>query len=414
MTDVSHVLVVGASLAGLRTALALREAGFGGRITMIGAERHPPYDRPPLSKQVLVGDRPAAHPLHGAAELEASWALGDAATALDVRTGTVTTASGVRHRGDAVVIATGAVPRAWTGPGSALPGVTNLRTAEDADRVRGALDRGARVLVVGGGFVGAEVAAAARTRGRPVVLAIREPAALIRSLGAGAAGVVTEGLRRSGVDVRVSTRLSALSAGPDGSVAAARLDDGTEVEADLVVLGIGADPATRWLRGSGLLLGDGVVCDEYCRALLADGALPTLPIVAVGDVARWADPLRIGELTAVRHWSNAAEQARAAAGTLLAEPAELIPYRHIPSFWSDLTAPGLKIRIRAVGDGRGADRWAVVDGSLDAGAALVRYERRGRVVGAVSLNRPRLLPALRAQILAGACADQPSAPAPML
>ena len=159
------MLVVGASLAGLRTAQALRALSLGGEITVLGAEVHPPYDRPPLSKRVLTGGRVAMEPLTGIDEVRATWMLGDPASGLDVDSGTVRARSGATYRADAIVIATGATARPWDVPGSDLLGVISLRTAEDATNLRAALERGARILVVGGGFVGAEVAAAARARG---------------------------------------------------------------------------------------------------------------------------------------------------------------------------------------------------------------------------------------------------------
>ncbi len=399
MAAPAHILVVGASLAGLRTAQALRSLGFEGQITILGAERHLPYDRPPLSKQVLHGSRAAARPLAGIDEVRATWVLGDPAVRLDVGSGTVATASGGAITADAIVLATGAGPRAWAGQGDRLPGVISLRTADDADALAAALERGSRVAVVGGGFVGVEVAAAARSRGCETTLIVREALPLLKTLGEHLAHTVTGALRNAGVDVRASTGLASLG---DGSLTRAVLDDGSAVPADIVVIGIGVDANVGWLRDSGLRIDDGVVCDETCRALMVDGAPAPLPIVAVGDVARWADPLRGGRLTAVRHWSNAGEQARAAASTLLDATGASQPYRHVPTFWSDLTAPGLQLKIRAVGHTVPADTAMVLDGSLDSGSALVGYEHDGRIVAAVSLNRPRHLPLLRNRILAGA------------
>jgi 3-phenylpropionate/trans-cinnamate dioxygenase ferredoxin reductase component len=402
VTRPSRVLIVGASLAGLRTAQSLRALDFEGEITILGAEVHPPYDRPPLSKGVLTGGRLALQRLAGVDDVHATWMPGDPATALDTDTGTVRTTSGARYTADAIVIATGASARPWDVPGNDLPGVMSLRTAEDASQLAAALDRAARILVVGGGFVGVEVAAAARSRGCATILVVRERLPLLGTLGREAAGTITAGLRNSGVDVRTSTSVTALAAGEDGALASAALDDGTTVLADVAVIGIGVDANTAWLRGSGLWLDDGVVCDESCRALLRNGDRTRIPIVTVGDVARWADPLRDGRLTTVRHWSNAGEQARAAAASLLAAPGEEQPYRHVPTFWSDLVVPRLQLKIRAVGHTAAADSVEVIEGSLDGGSALIAYGLEGRIVGAVSLNRPRRLPALRELILAGA------------
>ncbi|MEY2849523.1 MAG: hypothetical protein RI885_2190 [Actinomycetota bacterium] len=400
-----RVLIVGASLGGLRSAQALRADGFDGDITVLGAESHPPYDRPPLSKQVLTGDRPATRPLAGIDAVRATWILGDPAATLDLAAGAVTTKSGVVHSADAIVIATGASPRWWTGPGARTPGVIGLHTAEDARVLRAALDRGADIVVVGGGFVGAEVAAAARARGCRAVLAVRAGLVLLSALGLEVARFVTDRLDDAGVDLRTSTTLTALTAGADGSLARADFDDGSTVRAGLAVIGIGVEPSTAWLRGSGLILEDGIVCDENCLALVRPGVATSVPVVAVGDVARLPDPLGSGALVAVRHWSNATEQAKAAAATLLAPRGTAPSYRQVPTFWSDLTAPGLRLRLRGVGMTRGADAISVVDGSLEAGAALVGYWRDGTMVGAVSLDRPRRLPEMRDLILAGAAID---------
>jgi NADPH-dependent 2,4-dienoyl-CoA reductase/sulfur reductase-like enzyme len=401
MSALRDVVVVGAGLAGLSAAQQLRELGFDGTLTVVGDEPRPPYDRPPLSKRVLTAAEPPDVALPGADALGAGWSLGAPAVALDPVEGTVTTADGRRHRADGVVIATGARPRPWSGPGAALHGVRPLATLPDALALREVLDRAGRLLVLGGGFVGAEVAAAARSRGSAVTV-VEQREVLLGALGTVAGRVVTDLLARAGVDVRTATTLRALEGDRRGAVRRAVLSDGAELVVDAVVVGTGVAADIRWLRDSGLLLDDGVVCDGACRAVRRRGAgAPGVPVVVAGDVARRPDPLLDGRLTAVRHWSNAREQGAAAARTLItgaAAPA----YVHVPSFWSDLDTPAGRLRIRSVGHTSDADAVQVLDGDLATGKALLAYGRAGRLVGAVSLDRPRHRAALRDQIAARA------------
>ncbi len=405
MSALRDVVVVGAGLAGLHAAQQLRELGFDGTLTIIGDEPRPPYDRPPLSKRVLTAPEPPEVALPGADALGAGWSLGTPAVALDPGERRVATADGRRHRADAVVIATGARPRPWSGPGASLHGVRPLATLVDALALRDVLDRAGRLLVLGGGFVGAEVAAAARSRGSAVTVVEQRDVLLGRPLGTEGGGVVTDLLARAGVDVRTATTLRALEGDRRGAVRRAVLSDGTELVVDAVVVGTGVAADTRWLRTSGLLLDDGVVCDSACRAVPRRGAAPGVPVVVAGDVARRPDPLLDGRLTTVRHWSNAREQGAAAARTLVAGalPGTAAPaYVHVPSFWSDLDTPAGRLRIRSVGHTADADAVHVLDGDLATGKALIAYGRAGRLVGAVSLDRPRHLAALRGQIAARA------------
>ncbi len=384
----NSIAIAGASLAGLRAAEALRRLGYSGRIAMVGAEPHLPYDRPPLSKEVLTGkwgpERTALRTQAGSAEdLALDWRLGVRATALDLGARELALSDGSRLRFDGLVIATGAAPRALRGQ-PPLAGVHTLRTLEDALAIRAALERSPRVAVVGAGFIGAEVAASCRARGLEVVVLEALPAPLSRAFGAEMGGLIAALHRDHGVDLRTGVGVAALEGA--GRVERVRLTDGTSVAADLVVVGIGVSPATAWLEGSGLRIDDGVVCDSTCTA--APG------VVAAGDVARWTNSLFDGESMRVEHWTNAVEQGAAAAAALLAGPGAAEPFANAPFFWSD--QHGVKIQLA----GRAAlgDEMRVVDGSLAERRFVALYGRRGRLVGALAWSRPRLAIAYRSLI----------------
>jgi NADPH-dependent 2,4-dienoyl-CoA reductase/sulfur reductase-like enzyme len=385
------VVVVGASLAGLRAAEELRHRGFDGRLTVVGDEEHRPYDRPPLSKQVLAGswdlDRieltvGAEGGLDG---LDVDWRLGTRATGLDPAGRRVTLAGGEDVLYDGLVIATGARPRALPGTGQ-LAGVHTLRTLDDCLAVRADLDAGARrVVVVGAGFIGSEVAATCRGRGCEVTVLEALPVPLGRALGDEMGSAMGDLHRDHGVAVRLGVGVAGIEGA--GRVERVRLADDTVVEADLVVVGIGVTPNTGWLEGSGLALDDGVVCDATTRA--APG------IVAAGDVARWPSH-RFGELMRVEHWDNAIAMGEHAARRLLedlaggaASPGE--PYDPVPWFWSDQ----YDRKIQLAGRSGDADEVRVVDGSVDERRFVALYRRGDRLIGALAMNRPRLLVAFR-------------------
>jgi NADPH-dependent 2,4-dienoyl-CoA reductase/sulfur reductase-like enzyme len=385
------VVVVGASLAGLRAAEELRHRGFDGRLTVVGDEEHRPYDRPPLSKQVLAGswdlDRieltvGAEGGLDG---LDVDWRLGTRATGLDPAGRRVTLAGGEDVLYDGLVIATGARPRALPGTGQ-LAGVHTLRTLDDCLAVRADLDAGARrVVVVGAGFIGSEVAATCRGRGCEVTVLEALPVPLGRALGDEMGSAMGDLHRDHGVAVRLGVGVAGIEGA--GRVERVRLADDTVVEADLVVVGIGVTPNTGWLEGSGLALDDGVVCDATTRA--APG------IVAAGDVARWPSH-RFGELMRVEHWDNAIAMGEHAARRLLedlaggaASPGE--PYDPVPWFWSDQ----YDRKIQLAGRSADADEVRVVDGSVEERRFVALYRRGDRLIGALAMNRPRLLVAFR-------------------
>jgi NADPH-dependent 2,4-dienoyl-CoA reductase/sulfur reductase-like enzyme len=372
-----RVVVVGASLAGFRAAEELRALGHDGPIALVGAEAHRPYERPPLSKQVLAGKQPPdateVLPVTGSLDdLDLDWHLGEAATALDLGDRTVALAGGARLPFDGLVITTGASARPL--PGTAhLDGVHTLRTLDDCLALRAALDAAPRrVVVVGAGFIGSEVAATCRGVGVDVSLVEALPVPLERGLGREMGAVLADVHRDHGVDVRLGVGV----AGLDGSarVEQVRLSDGTALEADVVVVGIGVSPNTAWLDGSGLTLDDGVVCDERCVA--APG------VVAAGDVARWTNP-RFGEAMRVEHWDNAVAMGTHVARVLLA-PEEAPAFDPVPWFWSDQYDRKLQLAGRA----GGGDTVEVVSGSVEERRFVAFYGRGGRIVGVLGMNQP--------------------------
>lgn len=393
-------VVVGASLAGLRGAEALRRAGFDGPLTIVGAEPHPPYDRPHLSKHVLTGEVAAdATALPNLHPLNATWRLGVAAAALDRTRRSVTLADGSEVPYDRLLIATGTRARAWPDAEEGrLSGVHTLRGRDDALAVRGALAAGPkRVLVIGGGFIGCEVAASCRTLGLPVTLVEPGPAPLARVLGRHLGAVMAAFHEGRGVDLRSGVRVERLREDGAGHVAGAEFDDGGSVDADLVIVALGAVRNTEWLDGSGLAAdANGIDCDAAGHVLDGQGR-PDRAIAAAGDVARFPHPLYGGRRVALEHWGHAVAQG-AHAGRLLAGAAPAAPYAEIPAFWSSQAG----ITIKSVGLTEGADGLVIAQGDLKTGRFLAVYGRDGRTVAAVSFDSARWLPAYAEQIAAGA------------
>lgn len=374
------VVVVGASLAGSRAAAQLRAEGFDGRLEVLGAERHRPYDRPPLSKELLKGDADDVS-LRCAEDVE--WVLGDAAVRLDLAARTVQTASGRELAFDGLVIATGSAPRRLAELDPARRGVVELRTLDDALALRSALAARPRLAIVGGGFIGVEVASTARALGVEVELVTRDPPLIAagRLVSETAAAMLPD----HGVAVHAGRRVAATLGGErvEGLV----LDDGTRVAADLVLSAVGAAPITGWLAGSGLRVADGIECDAACAALGAER------VVACGDVARWPNAAFGGASMRIEHWTNAAEQGVAAARTLLHDAAAG-EYAPIPSFWSD----HFGVRMQCIGMPARADRFEIVEGApADRRFAAAAY-RGDRLVGGVAYGMPRPLARLRAQL----------------
>ncbi|GAA3157006.1 MULTISPECIES: NAD(P)/FAD-dependent oxidoreductase [Blastococcus] len=375
-------VVVGASLAGLRAVESARKSGYTGRLILVGAEEHLPYDRPPLSKTFLdPGDEPAM-PHHRTEDelraLDVELRLGVPATALDTAGREIILGDDEWLRYERLVIATGA--RARQLPGKQLDGMHTLRTVEDARSIRRALDAGCRTVVVGGGFIGSEVASAARKRDVDVTILEAAPLPLVRAVGEQMAAPCADLHARNGTELRCGVSVTGLEG--EDRVEGVALSDGSVLPADLVVVGIGADPVTDWLTDSGLQVDDGVVCDETLRA--------DTEVYAAGDVARWPNPL-FGRTMRLEHWTSAAEQGAAAARNALA-PAEATPYGTVPYFWSDWYTDKLQmVGITA------ADEVTVI-GDLDGTRWLALYRHEDLLVGALALNMPGKIMKYRAMI----------------
>ncbi len=371
------IAIVGMSLAGLRAAETLRRDGFEGRLTAIGAEPHLPYDRPPLSKELLAGKwEPEQTVLRkqGVDDLDLDLRFGRRATGLDLAARAVDLDDGDRIAFDGLVVATGSTPRVLPGLAE-LDGVFVLRTIDDALAIRGRLDGAPRVVVIGAGFIGAEVAATCRGRGLDVTVLEALPQPMVRGLGPDIGAVCAALHRDHGVDLRLGVSVTAVEG--DGRVERVRLADGETIEVDLLVVGIGVRPVTDWLEGSGLTISDGVVCDETCLA--APG------VVAAGDVARWPNPLFDGESMRLEHWTNATEQGVAAAQRLLAEAGDAVPFAPVPFVWSDQ----YDVKIQSVGRFDANDELHVGHGSLAERRFVALFGRNDRIVGALGFSRPR-------------------------
>ncbi|ADB33145.1 FAD-dependent pyridine nucleotide-disulphide oxidoreductase [Kribbella flavida DSM 17836] len=375
-TGPSSLVVVGASLAGVRAVEAARKAGFAGRITLIGDERHLPYDRPPLSKDLLAPGGPI-DPVTFRSRAELVDELGvelllDApATGLDPEA-QVVDIGGDDVAYDALVVATGAAARSLPGTEN-LVGVHVLRTLDDARAVRRALDEGARTVVVGAGFIGSEVASAARKRGLPATIVEALPTPLVRSVGPDLGLALASLHTRNGTALRCGQSVDVVEG--TGRVEGVRLADGTVIDADLVVVGIGAVPRTEWLAGSGLPVENGVICDEFLRA----GAPG---VYAAGDVARWHNVL-FDRSMRVEHWSTAAEQGARAARNALS-PAQAQSYATVPYFWSDWYGSRIQFAGVATNDG-----YEIVSGDPAGDHFVALYREGDRLTGVLTLNGQR-------------------------
>ena len=364
------VVVVGGGIAGTRAAETLRREGFDGDLTIVGAERHAPYHRPPLSKKLLTGKvHRAGVDMAPQFDMQARVLRGASALKLDTASRTLF----VRDDGqdmalafDGLVIASGASPREWPG-GTGLDGVLVLRTVEDCLAIRERLNTGAHVVVVGGGFIGAEVAASCRSIGLQVTLIERSSSPLLAALGDELAPRWAELHRGHGVDLRTGVGVEQFVG--DGRVKAVALSDGSQVRADVVVIGLGVTPATDWLAGSDIHVDDGVICDATGAV---DGATG---IVAAGDVARWWHPLYERHLR-IEHWDHAARQGAAAARTLLAGPQRAEPYDDIPYFWSDQ----YDVKVQMLGVPTDYDALEIVEGDSRSWQFVAAYGRDSRTV----------------------------------
>ncbi|MER5942336.1 FAD-dependent oxidoreductase [Streptomyces sp. NPDC001928] len=378
-----RIVVVGASAAGLAAAETLRREGYDGTLTLVGDEPTAPYDRPPLSKQLLSGEwEPERLDLRTTADLaglDLDLCLGTPATGLRLADAEVELADGSTAAYDGLIVATGVRPRRLPGEGGHV-----LRTLDDAVRLRDRLAPGKRLVVVGAGFLGAEAAAVARRAGCEVTLLEPAPVPLAHAVGTEVGEVLTSAHLERGIDLRCGVTVTEVTGH------GVRLADGELVEADEVLVAVGSLPNTDWLDGSGLTVGDGVVCDAYCEA--ARG------VYAAGDVARWYNPL-FGTSMRIEHRTNAAEQGMAAARNLLAAPEARKPFAPVPYFWSDQ----YDMKIQAYGYLRGHDEVAVVEGDLAQRRFVAAYRTGERITGALAVGMPpRVIRRWRQAIATGA------------
>ncbi|RYF56224.1 MAG: FAD-dependent oxidoreductase [Comamonadaceae bacterium] len=378
-----RIVVAGGSLGGLATVEALRKNGHTGPITVLSDENVLPYDRPPLSKQFLKGewntDKIRLRTPEAVATLEVDWRLGVGASGLDLAAKEVIGSDGTRILFDDLVVATGTRPR--TLPDTAdLAGVYTLRTLDDSLALRSELRAGAHAVIIGAGFIGAEVACAALQAGMVVSVVERMPLPLAEKLGPLVGGFCSDLQRRHGVDLRCGVGVTALD-GNEGRIRRVVLSDGSMLDADLVVVGIGAVPNTEWL-GAELPVDNGLQCDSHCAA--APG------VWGVGDVASWMNPLFNRQMR-IEHLTNAREQAALVAHNLLAAESDRKPFAPVPYFWSDQFGT----RLQFFGHSSPDDRVHVVagdpDGSAEGKPFITLFERDGVLVGAFGADASRQL-----------------------
>lgn len=383
------VVIVGGGLAAVRTAEQIRKSGYVGPVTIVSDEDHPPYDRPPLSKDVLQDSAKgfadvALKPAEFYSDSDITLRLGVAARSLDTAARTVTLTDGTVLGYDEVVIATGLVPKRIPSFPD-LAGIRVLRTLGEALDLREHAASAGRVVIVGAGFIGCEVAASLRKLGAEVALIEPQPAPLAGVLGERIGELVARLHRSEGVDVRTGVGVAEVRGEPGGRVGAVVLGDGTVLDADLVVVGIGSRPATDWLVGSGVALDNGVVCDEV-------GRTSEPHVWALGDVASWRDAT--GHQVRVEHWSNVADQARVLVPAMLRQdvPSPVV----VPYFWSDQ----YDVKIQCLGEPNADDVVHLVED--DGRKFLAYYERDGVLAGVVGGGMPGKVMKARGKIAAGA------------
>ncbi|GGL15478.1 NAD(P)/FAD-dependent oxidoreductase [Nocardia jinanensis] len=382
-----RVLVVGASAAGLSVVEGLRRAGYEDALTLVGDEPHLPYDRPPLSKQLLSGawhtEKLTLRPAEAYQDLGVELELGTPAASLDASAREVRLTDGTALGYDALVVATGVRARALPGI-DGIEGVHLLRNLEDALALQRSLAARPHLAIVGGGFIGAEAAAVARELGCRVTMITDRPVPLSDAVGAEVGDMLTTVHRDHGVDIVTEAMVESVTS-EKGRATGVRLVDGRIVDADIVVIGIGTRPNVEWLAGSGIPLGNGVECDETLSA--GNG------IWAAGDVASFPDP-DTGERIRIEHRTNASEQGSAVARNILARAGEATPFRSVPYVWSDQ----YDLKIQIYGRSRGADRIHVVDGDIAERKFTALCARDGRVTAALGVNMVRPLRALRSVV----------------
>jgi len=376
-----RLVIVGASLAGLRAAQAARRAGHDGELLVIGAEPHLPYTRPPLSKELLQGKQEIEQSALPVDELDVQWRLKTQATGLDRARRRVRLDDGSEEHYDRLIIATGCRARRFDGPGAQLAGVHTLRTLEDAIALRAALKDTRRLLVVGAGFIGCEVAASARSLGVAVTMVDIAGHPLV-PFGPALGERWAQLHRDHGVELRLGQGLEALY-GEEGDswVAGARLSDGETVAADTVLIALGAVLNSEWLTGSGLELDPGVACDQTLTSTRDPD------ILAAGDIASVPAALAAGARVRVEHWTTAAEHGQLAGRNALVAPGERTPHTAPPYVWTDQ----YEAKIQALGCPALAERSELVELAPDGGRLVAACVKDGLVVGVVAVNAARRL-----------------------
>ncbi len=386
-----RIVIVGASLAGLRAAEALREKGFRGELTIIGDEPHEPYDRPPLSKQVLKGWVPADNTkLPRLRPVDATWRLGVAAVGLDRANNQVLLANGEKVDYDRLLITTGTRARPWFNPEEAgLQGLFTVRTSDDAAKLAAALkDRPRRVLIVGSGFIGSEIASVCRDLDLEVTVAERGKAPLVGALGGVIGDIAAQMQLEAGVDLRTGVAVNALDGDGSGHVRQAHLSDGTAIEVDVVVASLGSIRNVEWLEDAQLATGFwGVACDAGCRAFDINGVV-TDNIFVAGDVARAPHVLYEYEFMSQEHWDNAVSGAEVAANNMITLGLDRRPHLPLPSFWSGQFG----VNIKGAGVCSFGDEIVFTQGSVEDRRFAAAYGYKGRIVGAVTFNHGKWLP----------------------
>jgi NADPH-dependent 2,4-dienoyl-CoA reductase/sulfur reductase-like enzyme len=385
-----RIVIVGASLAGLRAAEALRDQGFTGPLTLIGDEVHEPYDRPPLSKQVLKGWVPAGNTkLPRMREINADWRLGVAAIGVDRANRQVLLANGDKVPYDRLLIATGTRARQWFNPQEAkLAGLFTLRTSDDAAGLQAALKaRPKRVLIVGSGFIGSEMASVCCELDIPVTVAERSSAPLIGALGGVIGEIAAKMQRDAGVDLRTGVAVESLEGDADGHVRRATFSDGAVLDVDVVVASLGSIRNVEWLEGAQLATGFwGLACDAGLRAFDINGVV-TDNIFVAGDVARAPHVLYEYEFLSLEHWDNAVSGAEVAANNMVNLDPGRRPHLPLPSFWS----AQFGVNIKGVGVCSFGDEIVFTQGSVEDFRFAAAYGRKSRIVGAVTFNHGKWL-----------------------
>jgi len=396
LPDAKRIVIAGASLCGLSAAETLREEGYKGELVIIGDEPHLPYDRPPFSKQVAIGwVDPARTTLPRRCSFDVDWRLGTAAAHLDLPNSKIRMADHSELAFDKLLIATGTRSREWPKHDEAkLEGVLSIRTVEDGQEFRRLVAKAPkRVLVIGAGFTGSEIASACIDLKLPVTVVERGQKPLHNALGGAVGDVMAEVQKAHGVDLRCNVGVDRLE-GENGKLKRAHLSDGSVVEADIAIVALGAVRNVEWLKGSGLAVGPwGVACDAGCRAFDRFGAVVD-DVYVGGDISRFPHPLFDFQFVTLEHWGNAVSQGKTAAHNMRAAQAGKRPHLDVPSFWSNQFGLNLK----SLGAPNFADQAVVTQGSFESRRFVIAYGRKGRLCAALTVNSAKWLDLYEAQI----------------